>query len=92
MSNAPNVSDIDAIKAGSEVAAVTYSTDDEGWELVDLAARAITHANLAPALKVLYPTMLLTKANAANATIEGGYFVAPVDYQAEFKKLWKVTS
>ena len=92
LTNGPNLPDIDAIKAGSEVAGVTYSTDVEGWRLVNLAARAVTHADLAPALNVLFPTMLLTKENAAKATIEGGYFVAPTDYQAEFKKLWKATS
>lgn len=91
LTNAPNESDITAVKSGSEVAAVTFSTDVEGWRLVDLAAREITHADLAGALKVLYPTMLITKKNVADATIVGGYFVAPTDYQAEFKKIWKVT-
>jgi len=92
MTNAPNESDIEAIKSGSELAAVTYSTDVEGWRLVDLAARSITGANLAPAFGVLYPTQLLTKENAGNATISTGYFVAPSDYQSQFEKLWKVSS
>jgi len=92
MTNDPNVSDIDAIKAGSEVAAVTYSTDVEAWRLVDLMARAVTHTDLAPASSILFPTMLVTKANAADAPIEGGFFVAPTDYQDQFKKLWKATS
>ena len=92
MTNDPNVSDIDAIEAGTEVAAVTYSTDVEAWRLVDLAARAFTHADLAPAFSVLFPTMLLTKTNAKEAPIQGGFFVAPINYQAQFEKLWKATS
>jgi ribose transport system substrate-binding protein len=90
--NDPEESDIEAIAAGSELAAVTYSTDVEGWRLVDLAAREATGTDLTPAFNVLFPTQLLTKENAADATIEGGYYVAPADYQSQFKKLWNVSS
>lgn len=90
MTNAPNASDIAAIKAGTEVAATAYSTDVEGWRLVDLAARKFTNTPLAPALAQSYQTQLLTKANAGQAKILQGYFVAPVNYQAQFKSLWKV--
>jgi len=82
---------ITALKKGDEAVCTGFAAAILGWRRVDAAARYFNGESLAPAMKALLPTQLITKDNVGTVSLDPqGYYVGVPDYQTAFKALWKV--
>jgi ribose transport system substrate-binding protein len=75
------------IAAGQELASVTANDEYQGWLVVDGMARYSVNASLEPNWKAATTPRIITKETAS----EGDKSAAPVDYQTQFKTLWKIS-
>ncbi len=87
----PSVANLQAVKAGTELAWTGFAAPVLGWRTVDAAARYLTGDQLAPASTSPLPTQVITKDNIGSiVTDQSGYYVGLQDYADQFKKLWLV--
>ncbi|HEX3960786.1 MAG TPA: hypothetical protein VHZ03_29895 [Trebonia sp.] len=71
---------------GTQLATVSSPLTLSGWQDVDIAIRAVMHLPI-PAGDGVVPWVLLTKANIGTPSDS---YDRPVDYPAQFEKLWHV--
>jgi ribose transport system substrate-binding protein len=83
----PQPSDLSAIQSGSESAASLINNPLLGWMVIDTLAR-LSQGMTVPPGDSGAPAQLLTKANVTSTNLNS--YAVPSNYQAQFKKLWKV--
>lgn len=81
---AADISNSQALVAGTEAAWTLEPTDQFGWVAVDIAARTLLGMPVEQD-KILRPQLLATKDNVGTPA---NFLAAPTDYQAQYKKLW----
>ena len=93
LGESPTEANIGAIKDGTEAAWTGFPNTILGWRVMDMWARHFNGDDLAPAEKALLPLQMVTQKNINDVvmTPQGNYYLGVKDYQAEFKKLWRIS-
>jgi ribose transport system substrate-binding protein len=85
----PSVANLEAVKAGTELAWTGFAAPVLGWRTVDAIARFANGDDMAPANDSPLPSQVITKDNVGSIlTDDSGYYVGVSDYADQFKKLW----
>lgn len=84
---AADITNTEALAAGTEAAWTLEPTDQFGWVAVDIAARKVLGMPILQAAE-LRPQMLATPQNVGTPS---NFLEAPKDYRAQYKKLWGVS-
>jgi hypothetical protein len=80
-------SNLEALRGGKEQMWAAQVTKQQGWYATDILLRHFNDQELGELQNdLIYPTQILTPDNAP----EGSQYLAPADFQAQFKKLWGV--
>ena len=93
LGESPTEANLGAVKAGTESAWTGFPNTVLGWRIMDMWARHFNGDDLAPAEKALLPLQMITQKNINDVVLtpEGDYYLGVKDYQAEFKKLWRIS-
>jgi len=86
LGTAPSDPNIQNIRTGAETAYAAVPSGLIGWALIDAFARAFNGDSLAPINNGVFPTWLITKNDLPTSATDQGIR----NYQAQYKKLWRV--
>ena len=87
----PTLQDLADLKNKTALAYIGYDNAVFAWRMIDAFARASEGMSLAAVNNVPLPRQILTQQNIGSMEADqGGNFLAPADYQAQFEKLWHV--
>ncbi len=90
--NAPDQTNLVALRNGTETAWTGFSTQILGYRDADMMARYFAGDSLSPAgAPQLLPTQILTKSNIGQASLtSAGNYLGVSNYVQQFDKLWKL--
>jgi ribose transport system substrate-binding protein len=88
-----STANITALKNKDEDVWTGFAAKIHGWRRIDAAARIFNGESLDPNNNSLLPTQLITQDNVNSAPLDtDGYYLGVKDYEAQYKKLWGLTS
>lgn len=88
-----STANITALKNKNEDVWTGFAAKIHGWRRIDMAARVFNGESLDPNNNAMLPTQLITQDNVGSAPIDtDGYYLGVKDYEAQYKKLWLLTS
>jgi ribose transport system substrate-binding protein len=86
-----SAANIQAVKAGTELAWTGFAAPELGWRTIDGFARYANGDDMAVVSNTPLPTQVITKDNVGSiVTDKSGYYIGLSDYAAQFAKLWQV--